>query len=622
MQKTDSARVTIVNDVANFREPTLDKTVRAYADGDSAPLKQLLASAWADAQPRAEILQTALASAALLDAQDFAGNFSDRAMPCLATVILGDTQKWLRDAIDRALIRRSPIAETAIASKALRQLRHRFADVITHHPGPRCFEALSQRVQNWSRRLLSLTLQADEPDPYAFWPILERARLLLNGLAVQAVDEAWEAETMENVRIHLVNSPDQAPVPDAIWPPLQAWRDCVMHKLLPKTPDLTACQQRLGAREALVQPFFDEATGAPYALWLTRHTFEWRRFPAATAPANWDNAVFNPWEKWLDKENSRQFQKLFSELAKSGPVKAFLDTLTNWIETAGAEHLIALLPARLGQLPWEGWEPFCSNRLSLERPVSLLRWRTQPGPPLPAANAKPKGWSIFYDGDPHSLRFGHAEAQDSARVLKTRAWSNLNQLTGFDILGALSERPHPRLIFHGTYDDKGPRRSHIELRRHDGIDPTCTAQHAPVPQAGNAPRRTAVRLDAELPRRAQQLHRSVRLPDEFKRRGGARARLASAHRHRPGADCRRGKSGYRSAVECRPVGVIDFPSTAVRNSRAAAPSALDQNSVGRQGEIAGNVQRGSGATLADGMVGRGVSKFGFRRIKQTPDAVS
>jgi hypothetical protein len=125
-----------------------------------------------------------------------------------------------------------------------------------------------------------------------------------------------------------------------------------------------------------------------------------------------------------------------------------------------------VFPARLGQLPWEALAPFSTGLLTLERPVSLRRWRTgNPPPPLPPANTRPQGWGVFYDGDPQSMYFGRAEAQDSVHALRTHAWGNTSQLTAFDVLHALDRQPYVRLIFHGTYHPADPRLSHLDLRQ-------------------------------------------------------------------------------------------------------------------------------------------------------------
>jgi hypothetical protein len=148
-----------------------------------------------------------------------------------------------------------------------------------------------------------------------------------------------------------LHAPDIAPHPGLIWPPLKAWQARVRKKLLPTLPSPETCQQRLAADEALVQPFFDAATGAFYALWLTQEAFELRPFSAASAWAHWQHKVLSRWEAWLDKEHSRGLITLLPELATSAPMQEFTETLTAWAQSARAQRLSIVFPARLGQLP-------------------------------------------------------------------------------------------------------------------------------------------------------------------------------------------------------------------------------------------------------------------------------
>jgi hypothetical protein len=64
----------------------------------------------------------------------------------------------------------------------------------------------------------------------------------------------------------------------------------------------------------------------------------------------------------------------WSALQADGPAKALAAQLAVLAERAGVTRLSLLLPAELGQLPWETLPEFAPERLCLSRAVSLESW--------------------------------------------------------------------------------------------------------------------------------------------------------------------------------------------------------------------------------------------------------
>jgi Uncharacterized protein conserved in bacteria len=386
----------------------------------------------------------------------------------LAAVILGDTWHVLQKAILAFLDRQHPLAPTDPLDKALYRVKQRFSRITTLYPGPPDYSALGERWHTWCQRALALELASPVPDLDMVWATLEQARVALTGLRMTSPSADWEEQTANEILTAIQSAPDTAPHPGAVWPPLSVWLEC-MEATIPAPPSVEECRRRLRTGEALVQLVFDPGTGALCALWLVQgQPLKWRHFGPEAKQHHWqdpdkpprEGGVLDRWGAWIAQGERRlRFENdLWPTVMNSAPVQGVARTLRGWAEQARIEHLVVLFPAPLAQLPWEALPAFSSGCV-LERAVSLACWRTTHPPATEARSAA----GIFYDSDPHSARFGKAEAECAGRFWESPPRGIGEGLTAFDVLASLRQRRNGHLILHGLYQPFDPRVSHLRL---------------------------------------------------------------------------------------------------------------------------------------------------------------
>ncbi|MFO1428710.1 MAG: CHAT domain-containing protein [Candidatus Competibacteraceae bacterium] len=474
-------RLVIAGNLHNHPEPVLDQALRAFAAGDAAPLQQLLSGAWVGAKDHAGKLAWTL--------QAFAGAGSDEipeviaaaraTIPppaehypaALAAVLLGDSKAQLTTVVRAWLDRLLPLEPEANLPGTLSRLKERFARVLTTCPQPPDPVALRERLHAWSRQALGLALTEPKPDLDYLWNNLERARLALTGLTIDAPSEQWTEETTKGLHQALQTSLTPMPPSNTPWPPLHYWLEQVS-RIIPPLPDVTICRQRLQADEALAQLFFDPNTGDLKALWLTQgQALQQRCFPAASRYDFWSasggkDGILARWIAWFQQgEHTLALQDLWSSVMDSAPVRSVAATLSEWARQARLQRLCVLFPAELAQLPWEALNIFDPEHLILERAVSLTHWRAPPRAPSKSEEPVPPAIIAYAQRDP-SVAYGRREAEQAGNYWHSPVEHNA---TAFDVMARLQQRPHGHLIMHGQYVAHNPYLSHLKLSSTDHL---------------------------------------------------------------------------------------------------------------------------------------------------------
>jgi hypothetical protein len=463
-------RLRIEEKQLNDLDHKLQTILIAFRDhGDPEPLPTWLAAAWQQAQPAAEAvgrLLQALAQHAQTDAppdlkaalQNTAAAAAPFADAALAAVVLGDVEAVLGQAV-RGWLDRHLLLDQDDLAETLQRLKQRFAHVLNADPGPPEATALQQRLHDWSQAALGRELAVPNPDPDALWVHLERGRIALTGLAVNAPDDEWKTTTAKELNAAIRAHLDADPRPGAAWPPLAVWLQRTA-AALPTAPDAAACQRRLKPAEALAQLFFDPNSGQLQALWLTpRAPLTRRAFPATAQADHWrgDAGILERWARWAEGgELETGFPDVFATFAASAPTRALVATLHSWAAETGCRHLVLLLPAELAQLPWEALDAFDPERLTLERPVHLAGWRGNDHPPPVTDPQAHIAWGA-------NIGYGPEEAAAASAYWRSPAPQADDEAHAFDIMAGLHTRAHGHLTLHGRYDPLDPRASHLTV---------------------------------------------------------------------------------------------------------------------------------------------------------------
>jgi hypothetical protein len=164
----------------------------------------------------------------------------------------------------------------------------------------------------------------------------------------------------------------------------------------------------------------------------------------------------------------------WSALQADGPAKALAAQLAVLAERAGVTRLSLLLPAELGQLPWETLPEFAPERLCLSRAVSLESWLRQraaiPASALPAsthehatsARAGGAPASRVLVADDASLPFGTAE-EEQALAFHGGAPA-IGGTSVLSVLRALTAPGGKHLLMHAVYAQLNPWASYLRVR--------------------------------------------------------------------------------------------------------------------------------------------------------------
>ena len=305
------------------------------------------------------------------------------------------------------------------------------------------------------------------------WETLERARVGLNSLTLHQPDDDWEESLGKQLWKDLGQSiirlsEGHQPAAQEMWPPLATWQK-TLDGWLSKPLTAKQCQNHLGAKEALLQPFFDPTHQRLRVLWLDQHYLELRELPEECAQqSNWTSAdgLMKQWADGLNllrsqkkpKDWDKLLQKAWEEVMQSAPVTQLANTLNHWATQQQLEQLTIIFPAPLGQLPWETLEPL---EELLVREVSLAHWFKHTTAQRSANPSHPQeAWWVVC-GPSGEAKCIPQEAQWVANYYNTTPEAPCTSV--FKALSQLANTGHAHLVTHGQFDDKSPKNSYLTL---------------------------------------------------------------------------------------------------------------------------------------------------------------
>jgi len=393
----------------------------------------------------------------------------------LAAVVLGDVDIQIERVVDDWL--KQQTAEHTAHNELLNQvtnLKYRFDRIIAlirkQHHKPIEQEA----VHGWAQAYLTeikIPLKPPVSIPKQqtitlVWETLERARVGLNSLTLHQPDDDWKESLGKQLWKDLEQSiswlsDGHQPTAQEMWPPLETWLNQIGGWL---SKPLTAkqCQNHLGAKEALLQPFFDPTHQRLRVLWLDQHCLELRELPEECAQqSNWTSAdgLMKQWADGLNllrsqkkpKDWDKLLQKAWEEVMQSAPVTQLANTLNHWATQQQLEQLTIIFPAPLGQLPWETLEPL---EELLVREVSLAHWFKHTTAQRAANPSHPQeAWWVVC-GPSGEAKCIPQEAQWVANYYNTTPEAPCTSV--FKALSQLANTSHAHLVTHGQFDDRHP----------------------------------------------------------------------------------------------------------------------------------------------------------------------
>jgi tetratricopeptide (TPR) repeat protein len=516
-------RLKIVWAVQNNPQPKLQTWLReldssgakAEALDSSAKVLDNVKAAWQSAQAVAEPL--ARIFTALADPEFLGDLFAKERQPtdtayqqALAAVVLGDVESQIERVVDDWLKQQiaehtahnellKPVTSFEDCVEQINSLKYCFDRIITlirqqHH------QPIEQVVHGWAQACLK-ELEIPLKPPVSIpkqqtitlvWERLERARVGLNSLTLHLPDD-WEDSLGEQLwkdlgqSIRWLTEGDQ-PAAQEMWLPLATWINKIGGWL---SKPLTAkqCQDHLGAKEALLQPFFDPTHQRLRVLWLDHQHLELRELPEACARQSyWTSAdgLMKQWAYGLNllrteekhEDWEKLLQKVWEQVMQSAPVTQLANTLNHWATQQQLEQLTVIFPAPLGQLPWETLEPL---EELLVREVSLAHWFKHTTAQHAANPAHPQeAWWVVC-GPSGDAKCIPQEAQWVANYYNTTPEAPCTSV--FKALSQLANTSHAHLVTHGQFDENSPKKQSLKPRlrsrftlmgnnRHPNLGPT------------------------------------------------------------------------------------------------------------------------------------------------------
>jgi len=466
-------RLTIAQEKLMFAQPELQTLLQELMAGKAEKLQTQLQRAWERAQT-----ETARLSAF----QRFQFLWSDfQTFQILAAVILGDINQQCHQGLQDWLSRQGPYEETTPILETRAALKQRFNRAVSiyqpRHP------PLGETVQAWSKVLLTELLNSDENPAAKIWEILERARIGLASLTVK-LPENWERTLGKALWSALRKTIDQldsgyVPAEYEPWLPLEIWLFQIREWMSIQPPSVETCQQHLGSKEALVQPFFDPMQQRLRVLWLDQQSLALRDLPDDCALPHWGSStahagVMADWSRGLEALRDAALRGTSSQprnwekVMQSPPVTQFATTLQNWATDSQLTQLTVIFPAPLAQLPWEALPEL---EECLVREVSLAHWlkgATQSvadGIPTQSVGTRINSWVVC---DPSGEKQCMVkESQWVAQHFNVELEAPCASV--FDALSRFSEHTHIHLSTHGQFIRYAPTRSALSLTQYQRL---------------------------------------------------------------------------------------------------------------------------------------------------------
>ncbi len=412
--------------------------------------------------------------------------------------LLGDTDDQLKTRLAQHFASAYPLNPDADdAQTQLAALEQRVNALLQLYPP--LDSTLGSRVHDWAKALLHEQLASGHADVALLWQTLERARCGLLGLGID-LPKDWERQLGQLIwqgvnRDMTWFIAGHEPAADEPLAMLEVWL-AQFDQWLRKPPSVAACQAVLPARHALLQAFFNPAQECLQWLWLDATGLRLLDLPdTCAAQALWFNpaqtGVVDVWmadqdsnwvtdgvpsrslahaklrlrtphgrsaeidTKWRNLPNPQDAH--WQAVMESTAVRGFATFLCAQAQQQGCTHVQLLLPAPLGQLPWEALPELTDG---ISRAVSLTHWyQTRQAAPV----ADDSAWVFVAEGeDDLALACNRLEAAILSEAWQTPAdYGKVSPLQAVQRLQQTQQRVW--LSTHGHFDGDAPLRSGLQL---------------------------------------------------------------------------------------------------------------------------------------------------------------